>query len=98
MNRPNNTTITQVTKHGVNVIDHWDRQGSVRWDDWTNKDGETFHENRACNGTKDTSFPVTTYDRDVEYFRQFDPRCPACYLNHSHTIEYHEAHTQENQP
>lgn len=76
---------------GTNVIDHYSRSGT-RYDIYTNSDGEQFEESRACLNENDTTAPVTTYNRESKFFRQYSAQCPACWLGHSHTIAYHESH------
>ncbi len=60
---------THILTFGTNEIDHYARSGT-RYDIYTNEDGEKFEESRACLNEHDTTAPVTTYNRDSEYFRQ----------------------------
>lgn len=96
MSDQDNTTKKHVLTYGENLVLSFNLTGTRRKDLYTSyESGLAAEEERACNGHKDFSAPVTNFDRSSPHYRRYNHDCPCCFLHQSHTVEYHERFSKE---
>lgn len=83
---------SETLQHGVNHIGKPFRiERSWRRNDIyvSNSDGSKHHETRACAGPDDQSGLATISGGGFTGSVSYNADCPCCFLNHSHTVDYH---------
>lgn len=69
----------------------------IRIDRYTAPSGEITPQRVFCLDSKDTSdqvdHPYGSYPGNMTYH----PQCASCYLGHAHSLNYHNAHTDNGQ-
>lgn len=71
-----------------------DGGGIYRVDIWTSdKDGQTYHERRACANMQDQSEMAYGFHGSDDGNVKYHPACECCWIGHSHTVALHNSQT-----